>query len=92
MFLMFYNPFQGYLGCIKAILHAVESRGLPLIDDQGGLWLAQDLRGVTPLHHAAHHSNSKGLHALLKYAAPGTLDTVDHKKVDVTPYKYVIMP
>lgn len=72
--------YKGYLGCIKAILHAVESRGLPLIDNQGGLWLAQDLRGVTPLHHAAHHSNSKGLHALLKYAAPGTLDTVDHKK------------
>ncbi|XP_037791683.1 inversin-like isoform X3 [Penaeus monodon] len=72
--------YKGYLGCIKAIVHAVESRGLPLIDNQGGLWLAQDLRGVTPLHHAAHHNNSKCLHALLKYAAPGTLDTVDHKK------------
>lgn len=86
------NYFQGYLGCIKAIVHAVESRGLPLIDNQGGLWLAQDLRGVTPLHHAAHHNNSKCLHALLKYAAPGTLDTVDHKKVDVTRYEALTLP
>ncbi|XP_050691115.1 inversin-like [Eriocheir sinensis] len=44
------------------------------------MWLAQDVRGVTPLHHAAVHSNHKCLQALLKYAVPGTLDTEDHKK------------
>lgn len=46
-----------------------------------GVWLAQDRRGVTPLHHAAVHDNHKCLQTLLKYAAPGTLDTEDHKKV-----------
>ncbi|KAG7154632.1 Inversin-like [Homarus americanus] len=75
-----YASYKGHLGCIKAILHAVESKGMLHLESQGGVWLAQDVRGVTPLHHAAVHSNHKYLQALLKYAAPGTLDTEDHKK------------
>lgn len=72
---------QGHLGCIKAILHAVESKSTSHFEHCNGVWLAQDVRGVTPLHHAAVHNNYKCLQALLKYAVPGTLDTEDHKKV-----------
>ncbi|XP_071550647.1 uncharacterized protein [Panulirus ornatus] len=75
-----FAAYKGHLGCIKAILHAVESKGISHLESQGGVWLAQDVGGVTPLHHAAIHSNHKCLQALLKYAAPGTLDTEDHKK------------
>lgn len=75
-----FAAYKGHLGCIKAILHAVESKGITNCEGQGGVWLAQDVKGVTPLHHAAIHSNSKCLQVLLKYAAPGTLDTEDHKK------------
>ncbi|XP_045598004.2 inversin isoform X1 [Procambarus clarkii] len=75
-----FAAYKGHLGCIKAILHAVESGGIAHSENLGGVWLAQDVRGVTPLHHAAIHSNHKCLQALLKYAAPGTLDTEDHKK------------
>ncbi|KAK4319515.1 hypothetical protein Pmani_009553 [Petrolisthes manimaculis] len=75
-----YASYKGHLGCIKAILHAVEIRGISQATVSSGVWLAQDRRGVTPLHHAAVHDNHKCLQTLLKFAALGTLDTEDHKK------------
>ncbi|XP_068244426.1 inversin-like [Palaemon carinicauda] len=74
-----FAAYKGNYGAIKYLLHAVETKSNSG-ENHGAVWLAQDRRGVTPLHHAAHHSNQKCLQALLKYASPGTLDTVDHKK------------
>ncbi|CAL4063591.1 unnamed protein product, partial [Meganyctiphanes norvegica] len=76
-----YAAYKGNLGSLKALLSNIElnrSNGTDSFAD--GLWLAQDAGGVTPLHHAAHHNSPKFLQALLKYAAPGTLDIEDHHK------------
>lgn len=70
-----YAAYKGYLGPLKALLSSID-----LNRSKDGLWLAQDAGGVTPLHHAAHHNSPKCLQALLKYAAPGTLDIEDHHK------------
>ncbi|XP_063881329.1 inversin-like isoform X2 [Scylla paramamosain] len=75
-----FAAYKGHLGCIKSILHTVESKNISHSEHSNGVWLAQDVKGVTPLHHAATHSNHKCLQALLKHTVAGTLDTEDHKK------------
>ncbi|XP_064116145.1 inversin-like [Macrobrachium nipponense] len=78
--LLHFAAYKGNHGAIKCLLHAVETKSNALGEKHSAVWLAQDMRGVTPLHHAAHHSNQKCLQALVKYVSPGTLDAVDHKK------------
>ncbi|XP_066968790.1 inversin-like isoform X1 [Macrobrachium rosenbergii] len=75
-----FAAYKGNHGAVKYLLHAVETKSNALGEKHSAVWLAQDMRGVTPLHHAAHHNNQKCLQALVKYVSPGTLDAVDHKK------------
>lgn len=44
-------------------------------------WMKKDLEGMTPLHLTTQHKSPKCLALLLKYMAPGEVDTQDKNKV-----------
>lgn len=44
-------------------------------------WMQKDLEEMTPLHLATRHKNPKCLALLLKFMAPGEVDTQDKNKV-----------
>lgn len=44
-------------------------------------WMQKDLEEMTPLHLATRHKSPKCLALLLKFMAPGEVDTQDKNKV-----------
>ncbi|XP_054847555.1 inversin [Eublepharis macularius] len=68
----------------RTALHLAAQKGnyrfMKLLLARRAKWLKKDLEGITPLHLTTRHKNPKCLALLLKYMAPGEIDTQDKNK------------
>ncbi|NWV63181.1 INVS protein, partial [Malurus elegans] len=68
----------------RTALHLAAQKGnyrfMKLLLARRGNWMQKDLEGMTPLHLTTRHKSPKCLALLLKYMAPGEVDTQDRNK------------
>ncbi|XP_060637474.2 inversin isoform X1 [Anolis sagrei] len=68
----------------RTALHLAAQKGnyrfMKLLLARRANWMKKDLEGITPLHLTTRHKSPKCLALLLKYMAPGEVDTQDKNK------------
>uniref|UniRef100_A0A8D0L8U6 Inversin n=1 Tax=Sphenodon punctatus TaxID=8508 RepID=A0A8D0L8U6_SPHPU len=68
----------------RTALHLAAQKGnyrfMKLLLARRADWMKKDLEEITPLHLTTHHKSPKCLALLLKYMAPGEVDTQDRNK------------
>ncbi|XP_064006153.1 inversin isoform X1 [Pogoniulus pusillus] len=68
----------------RTALHLAAQKGnyrfMKLLLARRGNWMQKDLEDMTPLHLTTRHKSAKCLALLLKYMAPGEVDTQDRNK------------
>ncbi|KAJ7313532.1 hypothetical protein JRQ81_004989 [Phrynocephalus forsythii] len=68
----------------RTALHLAAQKGnyrfMKLLLARRANWMKKDLEGITPLHLTTRHKSPKFLALLLKYMAPGEVDTQDKNK------------